>query len=188
LADILGRKKLLLLGMIVFTLASALCGLSINAYMQIGCRVLQGISGATISVTVVSILTSAYSPGERGKVLGLNVAMTYTGLSSGPFIGGILADYLGWRSIFFASGLIGAIVAVLLLNLKQDCAEAKGEKFDYLGSLIYGIALFGIVLTFSSLAALINYSATSAISYLLSLYLQYIKGFSPTQAGFILIA
>lgn len=235
LADILGRKKLLLLGMSVFTLASVLCGVSMNSPMLITARVLQGISGATISVTVVSILTSVYSPGERGRALGLNVAMTYTGLSSGPFLGGILTKYIGWRSIFFASAIIGAAVVILLFNLKQEWAEAKGERFDRVGSVIYGIALFGIVggfslirsfegpllmvlglvsivifgifesrakqpilnmnllkgnriLTFSSLAALINYSATSAISFLLSLYLQYIKGFDPTQAGLILVA
>lgn len=235
LADIVGRKRLLIWGMSVFSLASALCGISFNSAMLIIARALQGVSAATISVTVVSILTSVYSPGERGKVLGLNVTATYTGLSMGPFLGGFLTKYMGWRSLFLIVVPIGAIIVILLFKLKGEWAEAKGEKFDYMGSVIYAAALFGIigglsfihsslglvlivigaisiiifgileskikepildmtlmkgskVLTMSSLAALINYSATFAISYLLSLYLQYIKGFDSAQAGIILIA
>ena len=235
LADIFGRKRLLLYGMSIFTLASIICGISFNAGMLIGFRVLQGISSAMISVTLISILSSVYFQGDRGRALGINVAATYIGLSSGPFLGGFLTKYLGWRSIFFLVVPIGIIVIIILLNLKQNWAEAKGEEFDYKGSIIYSMGLFGVVyglsfvrsfwgpifmligcilltifgfyenrvknpilnmtliknnkiLTFSSLAALINYSATFAISYLLSLYLQYIKGFEPQQAGLILIA
>ena len=235
LADILGRKRLLLYGMSVFTLASIICGISFNAGMLIASRVLQGISSAMISVTLVSILSSVYFQGNRGRALGINVAATYIGLSSGPFLGGFLTKYLGWRSIFFLVVPIGIIIIIILLNLKQNWAEAKGEEFDYKGSIIYTVGLFGVVyglslvrsfwgpilmfmgfilmiifgfyenriknpilnmtliknnkiLTFSSLAALINYSATFVISYLLSLYLQYIKGFDPQQAGLILVA
>lgn len=235
LADILGRKKLLIWGMIIFTISAVLCGIAINSAMLIFARVIQGIGGAIISVTVISILTSVYPPGERGKVLGLNVAMTYAGLSTGPFFGGLLTEYFGWRSIFFIVIPVGILILALLYSLKQEWAEAKNEHFDYMGSIIYGVALFGIVLgfsiirstwgpilmvggvisvivfgfyesrveqpilnmnllksnkvlTFSSIAALIHYSATFAISYLLSLYLQYIKGFDPTDAGFIMIA
>lgn len=235
LSDIFGRKKLLIYGMIGYTLASIFCGISINAGMLIVFRALQGISGATVSISVISILTSVYSPGERGRVLGLNVAATYTGLSAGPFLGGFLIKYLGWRSIFFFVVPIGIAIIILILKIKQEWAEAKGEEFDYKGSVIYGVGLFGIVyglslvrsfwgpvlmligiisififgfyekkvkspilnitliknnriLTFSSLAALINYSATFAISYLLSLYLQYIKAFEPQTVGLILVS
>lgn len=235
LADMIGRKKLLLIGMSVFVAASILCGCSFNSSMLIMSRSLQGISGAAISVTVVSILTSVFPPGARGKALGLNVAMTYAGLSTGPYLGGLMVKYLGWRSIFFISGCIGVIVILTLINVKQDWTEAEGEKFDYIGSVIYGISLLGIITGFSvihslwgpflivigliaivifgffeskskspilnmdlfknnrvvacsTLAALINYSATYALSYLLSLYLQYNKGFEPSHAGLILMA
>lgn len=235
LADIIGRKRLLIWGMSAFSIASSLCGISFNPAMLIIARALQGVSAATISVTVVSILTSVYSPGERGRVLGLNVTATYTGLSMGPFLGGFLTKYMGWRSLFLIVVPIGVIIVILLFKLKGEWAEAKDEKFDYVGSVIYAVTLLGIigglslihsplglvlivigaisivifgileskikepildmalirgskVLTMSSLAALINYSATFAISYLLSLYLQYIKGFDSAQAGVILIA
>lgn len=235
LADIFGRKRLLLYGMSFFTLASILCGISFNPGMLITSRVLQGISSAMVSVTLISILSSVFFQGDRGRALGINVAATYIGLSSGPFLGGLLTKYLGWRSIFFLVVPIGVIIIIILLNLRQNWAEAKGETFDYKGSIVYSMGLFGVVyglslvrsfwgpvlmltgfillilfgfyeykvknpilnmtllknnkiLTFSSLAALINYSATFVISYLLSLYLQYIKSFEPQQAGLILVA
>ena len=234
-ADIFGRKKLLLYGISGYTVASILCGISFDTGMLIASRVLQGISGAIISVTIISMLSSVYFQGERGRALGINVAATYIGLSSGPFLGGFLTKYLGWRSIFFLVVPVGIIIIIILLNLKQDWAEAKGEDFDYKGSIIYGVSLFAVIygfslirsfwgitliligfilmiifgfyenrvknpilnmtliknnkiLIFSSLAALINYSATFVVGYLLSLYLQYIKGFDPQQAGLILIA
>ena len=235
LADIYGRKKLLMFGMAFCIISSILCGISSSPIMLIVFRVLQGISTAPISIAVISILTSVFPQGERGRAIGLNVAATYIGLSSGPFLGGFLTQYLGWRSIFFFVVPIGMTVIILLLKVKQEWTGAKHEEFDYKGSFIYGLGLFGIVyglslirsfwgpmfmlsgiifilifgyyenkakspilnikllrrnriLIFSSLAALINYSATFAISYLLSLYLQYIKALEPQQAGLVLVA
>lgn len=235
LADIMGRKKILMIGMTLFSLSSVLCALSYNAYILVTARILQGISGASISVTVVSILTSVFPAGARGKALGLNVAMTYTGLSTGPYLGGLLTKYFGWRSIFVFISIVGILVVISLLKLKQEWVEAKGETIDYVGSALFGLSILGIIsgfssiketqgplfillgiilififvfyenkinqpilnmslfknnkiLIFSSLAALINYSATFALSYLLSLYLQYVKGYEPSQAGLVLIA
>lgn len=236
LADIYGRKRIFLLGITIFTFANILCGISISASMLLVSRVIQGIGGAMMFGTSVAILTSVYPPGERGRVLGINVGVVYFGLSAGPFFGGFLTQHLGWRSIFFITVPFGLTVIILiLLKLKYEWAEAAGESFDYTGSIIYGIGLFGImcglslirtswigpflmvagtaaviffgifeirvknpilgmalfknnrVLTFSSIAALINYSATYAVSYLLSLYLQYIKGYGPQEAGLILV-
>jgi len=186
--------------------------------------------------TSTAILTSAFSAGERGKALGINVAAVYSGLSSGPFLSGFLTQHLGWRSVFLVNVPLGLIIiAFVFWKLKGEWIEAKDEKFDFTGSIIYGITLlaimygfsllpgmsggwliltgaFGIlafvrwetkvrspllnvnlfrankVFAFSNLAALINYSATFAVSFLLSLYLQYIKGLSPQSAGLILVS
>jgi MFS family permease len=147
-----------------------------------------------------------------------------------------MTENLGWRSIFFINIPIGiAAIILILCKLKSEWAECKGEQFDLIGSLIYGISLitvmFGItkipdpmglflvlagiacmivfiryehsqpipvlnmrlfsrsrVFLFSNLASLINYSATYAVAFLLSLYLQYIKGLLPEYAGLILVA
>lgn len=236
IADIYGRKKVFTFGVVIFTVASLLSALSTSAYMLIAFRVLQGLGGAMLFGTGVALLTSVFPVGERGRVLGINVASVYVGLSAGPFVGGLLTEHFGWRSVFYSNVPLGLIVLGLILwKLKGEWAMAKGEKFDLVGSVIYSVMLVAImygfsrlpgmlggwlilvglltlgvfiwwetrvrspvlninlfrnsvVFAFSNLAALINYSATFAVSFLLSLYLQYIKDFTPRDAGLVLIA
>jgi len=236
LGDIYGRKRIFIYGVIVYTLSSLLLGVSVSSKMLIGLRILQGIGGSMMFSTSVAILTSLFPPHERGKILGINVAMVYIGLSLGPTLGGFLTQTLGWRSIFLFNVPLGLVVIIFAFwKLKGDWAEAKGEKFDLIGTIIYGImlvsimygftrlpsslgialTLFGVLsffifivlelkmknpvlninlfknskpFTFSNIAALINYSATSAVGFLLSLYLQYLKALSPRDAGLVLLA
>jgi EmrB/QacA subfamily drug resistance transporter len=236
LADLYGRKKIFGFGIVAFTLSSLLCAVASSALQLIVFRVLQGAGSAMIFATGLAILTSAFPPQERGKVLGLSVAAVYTGLSMGPVLGGLLTQHFTWRSVFLVNLPFGiAILLLVLFRLKEEWAEAKGEPFDLKGSIIYGIGLTGIicgisllpsleslgllifgaaalcgfmmwerrtqspvfpvslfttnrVFAFSSLAAFINYSATFAITFLLSLYLQHIKGLGPRDAGLILIS
>ncbi|MCX8110780.1 MAG: MFS transporter [Syntrophorhabdaceae bacterium] len=235
-ADIYGRKKIFLLGIIIFTVASFLLGVSISPRMLIIFRVLQGIGGAMIFGTGIAILSSVYPPGERGRVLGINVAAVYIGLAAGPFLGGVLTQQLGWRSIFLFNCPAGVFIIILTIKrLKADWAEARGESFDIVGSIIYSIMLLSImygfsrlpsfmgtililggilgipafvlwekrtknpiieislfmtnrIFTLSNLAALLNYSATFAVGFLLSFYLQLIKGLKPQEAGIILVS
>jgi EmrB/QacA subfamily drug resistance transporter len=237
-ADIYGRKRIFTVGISVFTAASFSMILSRSAMTLIIFRLFQGIGSAMIFGTGIALLTSIFSAQERGKILGINVAAVYLGLSVGPFLGGFLTLHFGWRSIFLVNIPLGAmIVAFTSLRLKGEWAEAKGEKFDLTGSIIYCLSLVAIIYGFSSfsqlgallsvvlillgvlgifvfmrwelyvkspvldislfrenksfaysnLAALINYSATFAITFFLSLYLQYIKKLNPQHAGMILI-
>jgi EmrB/QacA subfamily drug resistance transporter len=236
IADIYGRKKIFTCGIVIFTLSSFLAGIASSATMLISFRVLQGMGASMLAGTAVALLTTVYPADERGKVLGINVAATYTGLSLGPLLGGILTQHLGWRSIFFINVPLGLVViGIVLWKLKGEWTGAKGEKFDFAGSIIYGFALVALVygftllpamlgvwlivggavglsafirremkiksplldmslfrnsraFTFSNLAALIIYGATFAVSFLISLYLQYVKGFNPEHAGLILVA
>jgi EmrB/QacA subfamily drug resistance transporter len=236
LADIYGRKRILTCGIFIFTIASLLLAFTPSATVLIALRAVQGIGGAMIFTTGIAILTSVFPTGERGKALGINAAATYLGLSLGPVLGGLLTQNFGWRSIFLIVVPVGAtVIALIFSRLKGEWAEARGEKFDLTGSVIYGLALTGIiygfsvlpamwgiwsiilgasgifafvqreakadsplldinlfrknrVFAFSNLAVLLNYSAAYAVSFLLSLYLQYIKGLSPQSAGLILVA
>jgi EmrB/QacA subfamily drug resistance transporter len=235
-ADIQGRKKTFTWGMVVYVVASLFCALSTSPSLLISFRVLQGVGSAMFFGTSVAILTSVFPPGERGKALGINVAAVYLGLSLGPFLGGFLTQHYGWRAIFLVNIPLGLIIVLfIILKLKGEWAEAKGERFDWRGSVIYSLSLvammygfsrlpaaagalfliggiFGIfafirwesrvrnpvlnvnifrsnrVFAFSNLAALINYSASAAVAFLLSLYLQYVKGISPQNAGLILVS
>ena len=236
LADIVGRKKIFNIGTVIFGGASLLAGLAPATDIFLFARLVQGIGAAMIFGTGIAILTSVYPPHRRGWVLGVNVAATYTGLSLGPFVGGMLTQYLGWRSVFLLNVPLGLLVlAAVWLKMPQEWADSRGEPFDWTGSLVYLLMLTafmlgftwlprpgGVVLllaaagalllfikweaghahpifqaglirgntvfAFSNLAALVNYSATFAITFLLSLYLQYIKGFTPRSAGLVLIA
>jgi EmrB/QacA subfamily drug resistance transporter len=236
LADIHGRKKVFTIGTLFIGGASLLAGLAPSAGIFLFARVLQGMGGAMIFGTSVAILTSVFPPQRRGWVLGINVAATYSGLSMGPFIGGLLTQSFGWRSVFLINVPLGLLVlSALWLKMRREWAECRGESFDWKGSLGYSLMLTAFMLgftwlpgwrgaamlliavaafplfmrwetrsahpifqarllrgnpvfAFSNLAALINYSATFAISFLLSLYLQYIKGFPPRTAGLVLIA
>jgi EmrB/QacA subfamily drug resistance transporter len=236
LADIRGRKKVFTIGIALYMIASLLSVIAPSIYWLIGFRILQGIGGAMIFSTGVAIVTSVYPPGERGKVFGLVVAAVYSGLSLGPFAGGILTQHLGWRSVFYLNLVLGAIPFVLMLwKVKGEWAEAEGEKFDLIGSVIYGVALVTLmiglselpdligaglivagvaglvgftwwelrcdkpvlnidlfrksrVFAFSNLAAFINYSATFGVTFLMSLYLQYVKGLNPQGAGSVLVS
>jgi len=236
IADIYGRKKIFTYGMITYTVTSILLAMSNSAAMLISLRVLQGLGGAMIFSTAVAILASAFPPEERGRVLGINSAVVYGGITLGPFVGGLLTHYLGWRSIFWTTVPLGLLtIALVFWKFKGEWAEARGEKFDIAGSVIYGLIIIAIiyglttlpaisgaglilagllgivafvkwenrvkhpildisllrnntVFALSNLAALINYSATFAVAFLLSLYLQYIKGFTPETAGLVLIA
>jgi MFS family permease len=96
--------------------------------------------------TLVAILTAAYPAKERGKVLGINVAITYLGLSAGPFIGGIITQYLGWRSIYgsvMVYSLAIAVLAYFLIKDNERCAE-KGN-FDVGGTALYAVMLLALM-------------------------------------------
>ncbi|MBN1651253.1 MAG: MFS transporter [Bacteroidales bacterium] len=236
IADIYGRKRIFLYGIVLFTLASLLSGLARNMPTLIVYRVLQAIGSAMIFSTSVAMITVVFPPKERGRAMGIAIAAVYLGLSLGPFAGGVLTQYLGWRSIFFSVVPLGLIaIYFVLTKLKTNWADAKGEPFDWAGSVFYALALFFIMIGFpklpdimglsflaigsvfffvfifwelrvkfpildltifkdnlifrySNLAALINYSATFAVAFLLSFYLQYFKGLDPEGAGFVLVA
>lgn len=234
-ADIVGRKKIFLYGNLIVALSSLLCALSSTGMMLIASRALQGMGSAMMFGTGMAIITSAFPVSERGKAIGFTVSAVYLGLSVAPFLGGLLTEYFGWRSLFIVTIPFGLTVFIItLLAVKTEWAEARGEKFDYGGSVVYMVAIAvlmygfsvlpdrsGIILTvlgaagilvfifmelrltypvmnihlfknnrvfaFSNLAALINYAATFAITFVLSLYLQYIKELSPKEAGILLV-
>ncbi|MCP5496341.1 MAG: MFS transporter [Leptospiraceae bacterium] len=235
IGDMWGRKKVFLYGNIFFMLATFFCAISNSGHFLIVSRLLQGIGSAMMFSTSMAIVISAFPPQERGKVIGLNVSAVYVGLSIAPFLGGLLTQSLGWRSLFFINAVVSLFIALaILLKIKEEWIEAKNETFDRLGTLIYipsmaalmygfsklptpiaifitltgvvGLVIFVLaelknpfpvlnmklffnnkVFASSNLSAFINYAATFAVSFVLSLYLQYAKHFNPREAGLVLI-
>ncbi|MDH7479993.1 MAG: MFS transporter, partial [Syntrophomonadaceae bacterium] len=154
LADIVGRKKIFTAGITFFSLASLLCGTAWSMGALIAFRALQGIGGAMIFGTGMAILTSVFPPQERGRVLGINAASVYAGLSLGPVLGGAMNQHLGWQSIFYLNLLLGAVVvSATIWKLQGEWAGARGERFDWRGALLYTSGLVSLIYGFSSLAA-----------------------------------
>jgi len=146
IADIIGRKRVFTYGIGLFALASLAVSFSTSPQMLIFLRVIQGIGGAMATATLVAILASSFPLGERGKVLGINSAAIYVGPTVGPFLGGLMTQYFGWRSIFLVNVPLGIIVIILILwKLKFEWHEAEGERFDVAGSVIYGLTLVSII-------------------------------------------
>jgi len=235
LSDIYGRKNIFVMGLLILFVASLFIALARSGEMIIACRVLQGISSAMLNATVFPIMVAAVPLGQRGHVLGLATAAVYFGLSAGPFLGGIITHYLGWRFIFWLNVPLSlALLMITGVTVENDQRNVPGEKFDSVGAfllasgllavmygfsslpsptgfLLIGIGIFDIigfvffemkasqpivdinlfrhnaVFAFSNLAALINYAATFAVTFLLSFYLQNIKALTPQFAGLILI-
>jgi len=142
LADLIGRKKVFLGGVVGYTLFSVLCPLATSFSLLIAFRLLQGVGGAMVFSTGVAILTSAYPPGERGAALGINVAAVYLGISLGPPLGGLLIETLGWPSLFYLTAGVGVLVLAVSLTVLKG-AEWKGEegRFDGVGGLLSGLSI-----------------------------------------------
>ena len=146
LGDIYGRKKIFRYGIIIFTISSFLAAFSNSAGMLIFSRIIQGLGSAMIFATGIAIISSVFPPEERGKALGITVAAVYSGLSCGPFFGGFLTQHFTWRSIFVVNIPLGIVIILLILfKLKGEWADAKGEKFDVTGSVIYGLSLIALM-------------------------------------------
>ena len=151
-ADIVGRKKIFLTGTILFSLSTTLAFFAQNVSTLILLRVAQGIAGAFCTTASLAILSSVFPPQERGRAIGMNVSAVYMGLSAGPFLGGLITHYYSWRAIFLLAPPLGLLVIFLILrNMKEEWAEARGQKFDFLGSLLYATGIVALMKGVSSL-------------------------------------
>ena len=236
LADRLGKRRIFLWGMSLFTVSSLAVALAPGMDGLLFFRAVQGIGAAMIYATSMSILTLVSPPDKRGRAIGWNVSMVYVGLALGPVLGGLLNYYLGWRSIFWFITAVGLVTVLAIMRfLRQEWIEEKASGRDGLGALLYGLAMVlmmyglsellnqsyawiclavGCVIfagflfhelqitqailpirlllenrefSLSNLTAMLNYSATFAISFLLSIYLQSVLGLSSREAGLMLL-
>jgi MFS family permease len=152
IADTYGRKKVFLLGMTLFTFMSLFLSISGSFATMVVLRMVQGVGAAMIFGTALAILSSAFDPKERGRVLGINVASVYLGLSLGPFIGGLITQNLSWRLVFGMNVPIGILVVLYTLaKIKGEWYGKREEGFDFFGSSLYVLSISLIVIGFSKI-------------------------------------
>ena len=234
-ADMFGRRRYFLMGIAIMGTGLICAGLTPSFGFLMAGMAIAGFGSAMTFATALPLLTTNYPLRERGKIIGINTAVVYVSLAAGPFFGGIITGFLGWRALFLVTApFILAALAVGYSVIPKDLSAAK-RAFDYPGTIIYGVSLIlliggasrlpalwaaGIALTgacglagfflwearaddpifpvrllrgnraftYSNIAALINYSSTYAVTFLLSLYLQYVRALTPQTAGTILLA
>lgn len=146
LGDVVGKKKLFVAGIVVFTIASALCGMVPDVTWMIGFRVLQAVGSVLILALGAAILVEAFPPSERGKALGWIGTTVSMGIVSGPVIGGLLISSFSWRAIFFVNIPVGIVAAWLALRHVPNTEPHPGQRFDVLGAVLMSVALFSLSL------------------------------------------
>ncbi len=151
LGDIFGRKKIFSYGIIVYTVASFLAGISNSGISLIIFSFMQGFGCSMIFATGVALLSSVYPSHKRGEAFGIYVTAVYIGLFLGPILGGFLAQNFGWRSIFLFNIPFGILLIFLIkLRLPGEWKGSEGEKFELKGSLIYTLSIVGVLYGFST--------------------------------------
>lgn len=152
LSDIYGRKRIFSYGVLIYTTASLLAAFSNSGEILVFFSFLQGLGCAMIFATMVALISSVFPMERRGEALGLYVSAVFIGLFLGPILGGVLIQYLGWRSIYLFNIPVGIILlSILFWKLRMEWAEAQGESFDIKGALIYSLSLVALLYGFSSL-------------------------------------
>jgi MFS family permease len=147
-----GLKKSFLLGLTVFAFFSVIAFFSFSAEMLIIIRFFQGLGASIINITTIAIVAEALPPQERGKGIGFVVAGGCAGLTLAPVVGGILTHLFGWRSIFSSMvPFLILIIMAVLLKIPQEWLEGEDDKFDYIGSFIYSLAILSPIYGFTIL-------------------------------------
>jgi EmrB/QacA subfamily drug resistance transporter len=160
LADLLGRRFIFIVGLVIFGAASLACGLATSGGMLIGARVVQGVGSALMNPATLSIITATFPPRQRGMAIGIWAGVAAMALAIGPLAGGLITEHIGWNWIFFINVPV-AVVAILFTRLVVDESRdtSAGQRLDLPGLLSSGIALFA--LTYALIEAN-NYGWTSA--------------------------
>jgi EmrB/QacA subfamily drug resistance transporter len=149
LADFLGRRLVFMVGLAVFTGASLACGLAPNGGFLIGARVVQGLGGALMNPSTLSIITATFPPRERGKAIGIWAGVSALALAIGPLVGGLLSEHVNWNWIFFINvpvGIIGFLSAPIFIEETRD--QSAEQRLDVPGLVTSAIGLFSLTYAF----------------------------------------
>lgn len=145
LADYVGRRRIFVIGLVVFTATSLLCALAQSVDVLIAARAAQGVGAALMLPATLSIISATFEPHERGAAIGIWAGVSAMGLALGPLAGGLIIEGIDWRWIFYVNipiGLIGIVSAQLLIRESRDTSSEQG--LDPAGLVLSGVALFAL--------------------------------------------
>jgi EmrB/QacA subfamily drug resistance transporter len=146
LADMRGRKGLYTLGVVLFLVGSALCGLSRSVATLIGWRLVQGVGGALVSANSVAYLVEVYPPTRRGFVVGAWEACIAVGMGVGPVVGGLLLSTFGWPAIFYANLPLGLVMLAMVPRWMVEPPRVRARQtFDVAGAALFGVGIAALL-------------------------------------------
>ncbi|WP_320672140.1 MFS transporter [Patulibacter defluvii] len=145
LADLIGRRRVFVGGLAVFTLASLGCGLANDPLLLNLLRGVQGIGGGMMFATSLALIAQAFHGKDRGVAFGVMGAVTGAAVAVGPLVGGVLTDAFGWEWIFFVNLPIGLVAATLTLTRVAESRDPHPAGIDWLGAILFSAALFLLI-------------------------------------------
>jgi len=198
LADMLGRRRIFIAGLAIFTLSSLACGLATGPEMLIGARIVQGVGAALMNPATLSIITATFPPRQRGMAIGIWAGTAGMALAIGPLLGGVITQKIDWSWIFFVNvpvGILAIVVARLAIGESRDTSAE--QRLDLPGLLASGIGLFALTYglieantygwTSTRILALFAVAVVAlamfGVFFFVSLYMQNILGYSAIQTG-----
>ncbi|MFF0449281.1 MFS transporter [Streptomyces sp. NPDC004609] len=146
--DILGRRRVFIFGVLLFTFASLLCGIAQEPWQMLAARALQGVGGAIASPTALALITTTFREGpERNRAFGIFAAVSASGAAIGLLAGGMLTEWLDWRWVFYVNLPIGILIAVLAPMFINE-SERNSGRFDIVGALTSTVGMAALVYGF----------------------------------------
>jgi EmrB/QacA subfamily drug resistance transporter len=147
LGDLFGRKYVMMTAIAIFTVGSAVCGLAVSMNTLIAARVLQGLGGGGIMVSVFAVTADLFEPRQRARYQSYSSLVLMASSAIGPVLGGIMSDLFGWRSIFLINVPIGIFALTGLFLMLPYRKPLRHPKIDYVGALLLALTITSIVLT-----------------------------------------
>src|SRR4051812_11210033 len=145
LGDLFGRRRIFVVGLVVFTGSSLACGLAPSAGFLIGARAVQGVGAALMNPASLSIITATFPPRQRGQAIGIWAGVSALALAIGPLAGGLIVDNINWNWIFFVNvpvGILGIVASQIFITESRD--TSKEQSIDLPGLATSGLGLFAL--------------------------------------------
>jgi EmrB/QacA subfamily drug resistance transporter len=145
LADLMGRRRIFIVGLVIFTAASLACGLASSASLLIGARVVQGVGSALMNPATLSIITATFPPRQRGMAIGIWAGVSAMALAIGPLVGGLITQHISWNWIFFINVPIGVLAIIVTRLVVAESRDMSAEqRLDLPGLVSSAVALFAL--------------------------------------------
>src|SRR3954469_6576927 len=145
LADMLGRRRMFIAGLVIFTASSFFCGFANSASVLIGARVVQGVGAALMNPATLSIITATFPPRQRGMAIGIWAGVSAMALAIGPLVGGLIPEHRSWNWIFFINVPVGVLAIIVTRLVVDESRDTSAEqRLDLPGLLTSAIALFAL--------------------------------------------